>query len=217
MSAQLRLMMIIGNFIVSRWVDKECKRKQMPLTPESKRELLGESILLPRYLIMSVNSFQDERGPARSGLFTSDEVQFLLRILRGSSQDKINPTGPCSSDNNTMHCACMFGPHVKRLLTQRRPQARNQIITKSPSKKRKGTMSMVERWRSRNNNGRQGTCSYCCCKIKGGVDSMTPSPVNSLQSSPVHSIGQRRNSAKSTRRMDVAVNHFFTCLAYFFD
>ena len=66
-----------------RWADKECKRKQLPLTGASKRELLGDSLYLPRYLTMSLKSF--ENGPARSDLLTPKEIILLSELIKSGN------------------------------------------------------------------------------------------------------------------------------------
>lgn len=62
-----------------RWANHQCKQQRLELIDENKRQVLGDLIYLPRYLIMKQNEFID--GPYKDGILKNDEKEILLKIL----------------------------------------------------------------------------------------------------------------------------------------
>lgn len=65
----------------TRWACQECKRRQMELVPENKREVLGKALYHIRYLAMTPDEFQ--RGPVVSNLLEDSEMKALMTRLKG--------------------------------------------------------------------------------------------------------------------------------------
>ena len=57
---------------VSRWAEVECQRRDLDVTSENKREVLGEAFYLIRIPAMQLEEFAN--GPAQSGLLTPHET-----------------------------------------------------------------------------------------------------------------------------------------------
>lgn len=64
-----------------RWAEQQCKQHQLPLTILNKRGVLQDSLFLPRYLTMTLGSW--ESGPLASGLFAKEEVIIIESLIRG--------------------------------------------------------------------------------------------------------------------------------------
>lgn len=64
------------------WAGKECKRKELPDTPQNRRLMLGDSLGKVRFLTLSVTELAE--GPIKSGVLTNDEsLALLLRLVSG--------------------------------------------------------------------------------------------------------------------------------------
>ncbi|KAF7996341.1 hypothetical protein HCN44_001973 [Aphidius gifuensis] len=61
---------------VLRWSESECRKQQLPVTPENQRSVLGRALSLVRFPLMSVEEFA--MGPAQCGLLTDREVVSLF-------------------------------------------------------------------------------------------------------------------------------------------
>ncbi|XP_039550940.1 BTB/POZ domain-containing protein 2a isoform X2 [Pimephales promelas] len=59
-----------------RWADAEAQRQQLQPTPENKRRVLGKSLSLIRFPLMTIEEFA--AGPAQSGILTDREVVSLF-------------------------------------------------------------------------------------------------------------------------------------------
>ncbi|XP_058617669.1 BTB/POZ domain-containing protein 2a isoform X2 [Onychostoma macrolepis] len=59
-----------------RWADAETQRQQLQPTPENKRRVLGKSLSLIRFPLMTIEEFA--AGPAQSGILTDREVVSLF-------------------------------------------------------------------------------------------------------------------------------------------
>ncbi|OXA55399.1 BTB/POZ domain-containing protein 2 [Folsomia candida] len=191
---------------ILKWTDKECKRKQLPLTTESKRTVLGESLFLPRYLTMSLASFLCELGPAKSGLFTPEEISCLTRILKNGSRAEIQ-NELSSPPNNPLGIPTTLRPYYRNLARPRCPI--RTIGHPSPAKKSKrgGGLSLIERWNHRR-----------CCRSRRNnrgsrSNSQLSSPSNSNPSSP------RRNfsNADQSKKWNLCVERVVIFLACLFD
>lgn len=65
-----------------RWCNRECKRRQLELSAENKRAVLGEETLhAVRYLLMSSEEFL--AGPMQSGLLNQNETTAILGHILG--------------------------------------------------------------------------------------------------------------------------------------
>lgn len=72
-----------------RWCNRECKRRQLELSAENKRAVLGEeTIHTVRYLLMSSKEFL--AGPMPSGLLHQNEITVILGHILGHP-DSENP------------------------------------------------------------------------------------------------------------------------------
>lgn len=67
---------------VSYWATQECRRQNLHLTPENKRNILGNALYLVQYLAMSSEEFLS--GPSASGLLSTEEKQSLLSKIYGA-------------------------------------------------------------------------------------------------------------------------------------
>ncbi|KAI5725417.1 hypothetical protein M8J77_015054 [Diaphorina citri] len=61
---------------VIRWSEAECTRQSLPITPENQRAVLGPSLTLVRFPLMSVEEFA--AGPAQSGLLEDSQLVRLF-------------------------------------------------------------------------------------------------------------------------------------------
>ncbi|XP_075225362.1 BTB/POZ domain-containing protein 2-like [Lycorma delicatula] len=80
---------------VVRWSEAECNRQEKSLTPENKRIILGSTLNLIRFPLMSVEEFAS--GPAQSGILTDQEVVSLFLYFH------VNPK-PALSFCDTPRC-----------------------------------------------------------------------------------------------------------------
>uniref|UniRef100_T1JJN6 BTB domain-containing protein n=1 Tax=Strigamia maritima TaxID=126957 RepID=T1JJN6_STRMM len=62
---------------VIKWAKAECKRRQMEMTAENQRIVLGNVLFLIRFFRMSKDKFKD--GPMKSGVLTLKEIDSMLR------------------------------------------------------------------------------------------------------------------------------------------
>uniref|UniRef100_A0A914DLE7 BTB domain-containing protein n=1 Tax=Acrobeloides nanus TaxID=290746 RepID=A0A914DLE7_9BILA len=80
---------------VERWVEAEILRRKLPISYESKREVLGDAIYLIRFPLMSINDFG--KYVATSGLLSNEESfnMFLYYTVDDNNKPKIPfPTTP---------------------------------------------------------------------------------------------------------------------------
>jgi len=61
---------------VAKWSEAECNRRNIPLIPENKRQVLGRALHLIRFPLMNIEEFAS--GPAQSGLLLDAEVVSLF-------------------------------------------------------------------------------------------------------------------------------------------
>lgn len=61
---------------VAKWSEAECNRRNIPLIPENKRQVLGRALHLIRFPLMNIEEFAS--GPAQSGLLIDPEVVSLF-------------------------------------------------------------------------------------------------------------------------------------------
>lgn len=71
-----------------RWSEAECNRQEKALTPENKRSILGSSLNLIRFPLMSVEEFAS--GPAQSGILTDQEVVSLFLYFHVNPKPALN-------------------------------------------------------------------------------------------------------------------------------
>lgn len=84
---------------VVRWAEQECLRQQLPVTAENKRLVLGRSLTLIRFPLMTVEEFAG--GAAQSSILTDREVVSLFLYFT------VNPK-PAVSFMDVPRC-CMTG------------------------------------------------------------------------------------------------------------
>lgn len=84
---------------VLRWSEAECIRRQLPVTPENQRLVLGSAFSLVRFPLMSKEEFS--AGPVQSGLLTYTEVVSLYSYFI------LNPKPVVKFQ--TMNRSCMTG------------------------------------------------------------------------------------------------------------
>ncbi|ODM99852.1 BTB/POZ domain-containing protein 2 [Orchesella cincta] len=79
-----------------RWAETECKRRHLPLTPESKRLVLHDLIYFVRYFQMAPLEFKT--GPEESGLLKQEEVEMIKNvIMRRHSHRRLSCSSTCCS------------------------------------------------------------------------------------------------------------------------
>ncbi|XP_046386661.1 BTB/POZ domain-containing protein 1-like isoform X2 [Ischnura elegans] len=81
---------------VVRWSEAECRRQQLPPTPENRRAVLGRVLGLVRFPLMTVEEFAV--GAAQSGLLTDREVVSLFLYFT------VNPKPPVSFVDSPRCC-----------------------------------------------------------------------------------------------------------------
>ncbi|XP_044743293.1 uncharacterized protein LOC123305586 [Chrysoperla carnea] len=82
------------------WSRIECDRKQLPVTPENQRCVLGRALTLIDFSMMTLNEFEKE--PVQSRLLGDNEIQHFRKILS-------------SNANFTERPRCSISPIEKRL------------------------------------------------------------------------------------------------------
>lgn len=155
---------------------------------------------------MSLASFLCELGPAKSGLFTPEEISCLTRILKNGSRAEIQ-NELSSPPNNPLGIPTTLRPYYRNLARPRCPI--RTIGHPSPAKKSKrgGGLSLIERWNHRR-----------CCRSRRNnrgsrSNSQLSSPSNSNPSSP------RRNfsNADQSKKWNLCVERVVIFLACLFD
>jgi hypothetical protein len=213
------------NCIISRcyrWADKECKRQQKQLTAESKRKVLGELLFLPRYLTMSLQSFEhqgDTCGPAQSGLFTPEEVKCLSTILKKRIKVMTVEDFPSPDSSPSRKPVVLEIPSTLRPYYRTMAKPRSGVEPGSPTKRSRKGWSLIELLKSRR----------CCCtrmnrrqnqkKRSHRFSSRASSPANSNPSSPLRSALHSRTQSEPqpSKKWNAAVERFVVFLACLFD
>ncbi|KAH9530040.1 hypothetical protein DERF_003879 [Dermatophagoides farinae] len=114
-----------------RWANHQCKQQRLELTAENKRQVLGDLIYLPRYLIMKRDEFMD--GPYKDEILNSDEKQILLNIMMNDNNielpDAMKPYKmritrhyestniDCDNNNNDDNQATIIQPRLTKSLS----------------------------------------------------------------------------------------------------
>lgn len=195
-----------------RWADKECKRQQLPLTMESKRLVLGDSLFLPRYLTMTLATFGCDLGPAKSGLLTPEEVETLTRILKDGTNSKIQALSPVDSSpqNNPLGIPPSLRPYYRVIARPRCPIRAVGGVSPAKKAKRGSGLNIIERWNHRR-----------CCRSRRGNNnnnrsrssSQYSTPTNSNPSSPSRNFG----SVQQPKKWNLCVERVVIFLACLFD
>ncbi|XP_044739983.1 BTB/POZ domain-containing protein 2-like [Chrysoperla carnea] len=70
------------------WSEAECARKQLPITPENQRSVLGQALELIRFPLMTLKEFVI--GPVKSGLLDGSEItKFCVDTASNASSTEI--------------------------------------------------------------------------------------------------------------------------------
>ncbi|KAL1128929.1 hypothetical protein AAG570_013463, partial [Ranatra chinensis] len=78
---------------LERWSNRECKRRQLEMSPENRRSVLSEELLFAvRFLTMNKDQFYV--GPLKGDLLTKQEITVLLGYILGHN----------SSSPSSAHC-----------------------------------------------------------------------------------------------------------------
>lgn len=96
-SLRIREVVLFNNVI--RWAEAECQRQCLPSNPENQRAILGTSLYLVRFPLMTVEEFAAD--VAQSGLLTDREVvnlflQFTLNEKPTNSAQPFSDVARCS-------------------------------------------------------------------------------------------------------------------------
>ncbi|KAJ6221627.1 hypothetical protein RDWZM_000172 [Blomia tropicalis] len=70
---------------INQWASQQCKKTCKELTDRNRREVLGDLLYYPRYLVMSEEDFN--KGPYHSELLTDEEKRTLLERIRNNDSN----------------------------------------------------------------------------------------------------------------------------------
>jgi len=94
---------------VEKWADAECLRQKLPNTLENRRSIMGESVYLVRFPIMSVEEFA--LGPAQSGTLYDREIVdiFLYFTINPKPSVRFSDKPRCTSTGKEYYISRFSG------------------------------------------------------------------------------------------------------------
>jgi hypothetical protein len=75
--------------LLAKWSNEECRRKNLELTSENRRRVLGGLCFVPRFLIMTQREFELARD--RVELLDPVEMKLVRDVLNGKKQQNLTP------------------------------------------------------------------------------------------------------------------------------